>query len=114
VVDYRYHDNFKTAPDLEHKDFDYALLKLEKKVNRAEYLTLEIDYQLNNQDILQLYGYNKSSFPPLKNKDALQIGLAKKATRFVKNGDRLYHNISTEPGNSGSPITRLKKMEKNT
>lgn len=95
VVDFRFHDNFKTAAEKDHKDFDYALLKLEKKVSRAEYLTLELDYQLDNQDILQLYGYNRSSVYSLKNKDAFQIGLAKKATEFVKNGDRLYHNIST-------------------
>jgi hypothetical protein len=39
------------------------------------------------------------------------VGLSKLATAFDREGDKLYHNISTLQGNSGSPITRLKKLK---
>jgi hypothetical protein len=58
VVDYKFHESFKTALDEDHKQYDYALLKLERKVNLPEYLTLEIDYKLNKQEPVQIYGYN--------------------------------------------------------
>lgn len=96
--------------DILSKDYDYALLKLEKKVVLPEYMTLEIDYKLDSQEKMQIFGYNQSSVFLYNNMDANQVGIIKEANKFQIKGKKLLNNISTMEGNSGSPITRVKKM----
>jgi hypothetical protein len=111
IIDYRFPDEFKTAPDKEHKYYDYALLKLAKKVPLDAHLTLEVDYSLNLREQMQIYGYNGDSVSHYDRKNSYQVGLSKLCTSMEQTEGKLFHNISTLGGQRGSPITRLKKIE---
>lgn len=65
--------------DILSKDYDYALLKLEKKVVLPEYMTLEIDYKLDSQEKMQIFGYNERSVYLFNNLDSSQVGIEKEA-----------------------------------
>jgi hypothetical protein len=79
VVDYRFHEEFTSTSESQSKDYDYALLKLEKKIVLPSYMALEIDYKLDCEEQMQIFGYNERSVFLKNNMDANQEGLQKKA-----------------------------------
>lgn len=111
VEAYRYHEQFKSAPGLEEKNYDYALLRLEDKVKRDKYLPLQASYKLVQEE-MQIHGYNeKACFFQYQKNEALMVGMKKPNTKFSQNSIFMWHDISTMKGNSGSPLVAFKNGE---
>ena len=98
VVDYRYPKQFESCLSQETIDHDYALLKLERRVERPSYIQLGLSYAKQEEKVL-LSGYPGHSC----NEDLAPQSFLWKGGHQIE-GTALKHWLSTFKGNSGSPL----------
>ena len=101
VIDWRLPKEYIIKEGLDPIKYDYALLKLERNVEGAEFLEIGGNYKERNEEI-GIIGYRNTS---CSLDTAMQSCLWKPNAHSVQsNGEVLRHQLSTFGGNSGSPI----------
>ena len=107
VADYRYPPEFRSAKasDVTH---DYALIRLDGGISRPQYIELGLQYSNVVAEQLGIIGYQGGS---CGDSLAIQKRLWKANTHSVS-GNMLLHKLTTEKGNSGSPMLVKRKGPK--
>ena len=101
VVDWRLPQEYISTEGQDPIKHDYALLKLEGRVEGGEFLELEANYKEAKEEV-GIIGYRAQSCAP---HTAMQSCLWKANAHSVEaQGEVLRHKLSTLGGNSGSPI----------
>jgi V8-like Glu-specific endopeptidase len=97
VIDVRLPSQYRTCPGSESLRYDYALLKLDRRVVREQYIELGLDY-VHCQEPLGIFGYRDCG-----EKTADQKGFWK-SNAHQTDLPSIKHRLSTLAGNSGSPL----------
>jgi V8-like Glu-specific endopeptidase len=99
VASYRYPQQYPASPEGKDLEYDYALLKLERRVQRERYIELGINY-IFQQEQIGIIGYRGGA---CDSSNASQSCLWKSNAHEIQSFG-LRHKLTTMQGNSGSPM----------
>jgi V8-like Glu-specific endopeptidase len=99
VASHRCPQQYAAAPEGKDLEYDYALLKLDRRVHREKYIELGVNYILQQEQI-GIIGYRGG---------ACDINNAFQSCLWKSNAHKIHsyglrHELTTLKGNSGSPI----------